>query len=82
MKRSKHSLSNYKLFTGDMGELIPIGLTEVLPGDTIQQATAMLLRVRPLVRPVMHPVKVRIHHWFVPPRDRDWETTCNYKNYV
>ncbi|AXH77388.1 MAG: major capsid protein [Microviridae sp.] len=68
MKRSKFSLSNYKLLTCDMGELVPIGLTEVLPGDTIQQATSALVRVSPLLAPVMHPVQVRIHHWFVPHR--------------
>lgn len=68
MKRSKFSLSNYKLLSGDMGELIPIGLTEVLPGDSIQQSTSALVRLAPLMAPVMHPVRVRIHHWFVPHR--------------
>jgi hypothetical protein len=67
-KRSKFSLSNYKLLTCNQGELVPIGLTEVLPGDTIQQVTNALVRVSPLVSPVMHPVHVRIHHWFVPHR--------------
>lgn len=68
MKRAKHSLSNYKLFTCDMGELVPCGITEVLPGDSIQQATSALVRAAPLLAPVMHPVQVRIHHWFVPHR--------------
>lgn len=68
MKRSKHSLSHYKLFTGDMGRLIPIGCYEVLPGDSIQQSSSVLLRVSPLLAPIMHPVQVRIHHWFVPHR--------------
>lgn len=68
MKRNKHSLSHYKLLSCDMGELVPIGLTEVLPGDTVQQATSLLLRVSPLLAPVMHPVHVRVHHWFVPHR--------------
>ncbi len=68
MKRSKFSLSNYKLLTCDMGELVPCGITEVLPGDTIQQATSVLLRVSPLLAPVMHPVNIRMHHWFVPHR--------------
>lgn len=68
MKRAKHSLSNYKLLTCDMGELVPIGLTEVLPGDSLQQATSALIRCSPLLAPVMHPVHVRIHHWFVPHR--------------
>lgn len=75
MKRSKFSLSNYKLLSCDMGELVPIGLTEVLPGDTIQQATSALVRLSPLLSPVMHPVHARIHHWFVPHRIvwDDWE---------
>lgn len=68
MKRNKFSLSNYKLFSSDMGELIPCGWYEVLPGDTIQQATNMLVRASPLLAPVMHPVHARIHHWFVPYR--------------
>lgn len=68
MKRSKFSLSHHKLLSCDMGELVPIGLTEVLPGDSIQQATSLLLRVSPLLAPVMHPVHARIHHWFVPHR--------------
>ena len=66
MKRYKHSLSHYKLFTCDMGELIPIALLEAMPGDTFQQSTSMLLRVQPMLAPLMHPVSVRIHHWFVP----------------
>lgn len=75
MKRSKFSLSHTKLLSCDQGELVPIGLTEVLPGDTIQQATSALVRVSPLLAPVMHPVHVRIHHWFVPHRLvwEDWE---------
>jgi len=75
MKRGKFSLSNYKLLSCDMGELIPCGMWEVLPGDTVQAATSALLRASPLLAPVMHPVDVRIHHWFVPHRLvwEDWE---------
>lgn len=68
MKRHKHSLSHYKLLSCDMGQLIPINCTEVLPGDTFQGHSSALIRVSPLVAPVMHPVHVRIHHWFVPYR--------------
>lgn len=68
MKRAKHSLSHYKLLTCDMGTLVPVGCYEVLPGDTVQQATSLLIRVSPMVAPVMHPVTVRVHHWFVPTR--------------
>lgn len=68
MKRSKFSLSNYKLFSCDLGELVPIGLLEVLPGDSIQQATFALVRASPLLAPVMHPVEIKIHHWYCPTR--------------
>ncbi|AKI26952.1 major capsid protein VP1 [Microviridae Fen7940_21] len=68
MKRSKFSLSHYKLLTCKMGQLVPVTWYEALPGDTIQQATSALIRCAPLVTPVMHPVSVRFHHWFVPNR--------------
>ncbi|MBA7641607.1 hypothetical protein ES703_49292 [subsurface metagenome] len=51
-----------------MGQLVPCGLTEVLPGDTFQHGTNALVRLSPLAAPVMHPVTVRIHHFFVPHR--------------
>jgi len=51
-----------------MGQLIPLAWYEALPGDTIQHATSALIRVAPLLAPVMHPVRVRMHHWFVPLR--------------
>lgn len=75
MKRSKFSLSNTKLLSLDMGQLVPIGLTEVLPGDSIQQATTCMVRFSPLLAPVMHPVHIQIAHWFVPHRLvwEEWE---------
>lgn len=75
MKRAKHSLSNYKLLSCDLGEIVPIGITEVLAGDSIQQSTNALVRAAPLLSPVMHPVNVSISHWFVPHRLvwEDWE---------
>lgn len=65
-KRNKFSLSHYRLFSAKMGYIVPIGLMEVLPGDTLQQSTSLFLRVSPLVTPVMHPVHVIIHHWYIP----------------
>jgi hypothetical protein len=68
MKRSKFSLSHYKMLTTDMGFLVPLTWYEILPGDTFQQSTSALIRVSPLMTPVMHPVRVRFHHWYVPLR--------------
>ena len=68
MKRSKHNLSHYHLTTFDMGQLIPVANVEILPGDSIQMATSALIRVTPQLKPLMHPVTVRIHHFFTPYR--------------
>lgn len=68
MKRSKFDLSYGRLATFDMGQLVPVGLTEVLPGDTMQHGTNALLRAAPLSTPPMHHVVCRIHHWYVPHR--------------
>ena len=68
MRRNKHNLSHYHLTTADMGQLIPVACFEALPGDTIQHHSNVLVRVSPLVAPVMHRVTARIHHFFVPNR--------------
>lgn len=75
MKRNKFSLSHYKLATMDMGWLYPISCYEVLPGDTVQQNCSALIRCTPLATPPMHPVTIKVHHWFVPNRLiwEDWE---------
>lgn len=67
-KRNKFSLSYYKLFTCKMGYILPIGLTEVIPGDTIRHATGLFMRLAPMLAPVMHPCNVTIHTWYVPHR--------------
>lgn len=72
MRRHRHYLSHYRLFTCNMGQVVPIGCTEVLPGDTFRHSTSMLARVAPMVAPVMHPVHLRVHHWYVPHR-LTWE---------
>lgn len=83
MKKFKHSLSNYRLLTTDMGKLVPIGLWEVLPTDEIQGKTNLLIRLSPMTAPVMHPVTAEVFNMFVPARlvwnkeldgSTDWET--------
>jgi hypothetical protein len=68
VKRYKHNLSHYKLLTGKMMQFLPVGCIEVLPGDTFQHQASVMLRVSPLAAPVMHPVHVRLHHFYVPNR--------------
>jgi len=75
MKRHKHGLSSTFLASMDLGEIIPINLVEILPGDTLQKATSALIRCSPLLAPVMHKVNVDIYDFFVPNRLvwDDWE---------
>lgn len=68
MKRYKHTLSHYRMVTANMGELFPVQCVPVLPGDTMQGSTSALIRVSPMNTPVMHPVNVRCHSFFVPNR--------------
>ena len=75
MKRNKFNMSNDHHLTGSMGYLIPINLQEVNPGDIVQGRSLALIRFNKVLRPVMTPCYVRIHHWFVPNRLvwTDWE---------
>lgn len=68
MKRSKFNLSHNVKLSANMGQIVPIMCEEVLPGDSFQHSTSMLLRCSPLLAPVMHMVDVQVHHWFVPNR--------------
>lgn len=81
MKRFKHNLSCTKLLSCDMGELVPIGLWEVLPGDTVQHATSLLIRLQPMFAPVMHPIQVRVHHFFVPNR-LTWPNPGGWEDFI
>ena len=67
-KRNKFSRSHYNLMTCNMGELIPVYWDEVLPGDVWQQRTSALIRLSAQVYPTMHPVRIRLHHWYIPTR--------------
>lgn len=68
MKRSKHNLSNYKILSCDAGYAVPVGLTEILPGDIVQHKIRGIVRSAPLIAPVMHQNDVRFHCFFVPNR--------------
>lgn len=67
-KRSMFDLGHERKFSMNMGQLIPILCEEVVPGDTFQMNTEVLMRLAPLVSPVMHRVNVYTHFFFVPNR--------------
>jgi hypothetical protein len=68
MRRHAHNLSHYRLTSFNMGELVPIACLEVLPGDSFRHSVEALIRVSPLVSPVMHPTTVSVQSFFIPNR--------------
>ncbi len=67
-KSNMFDLSHDRKMSLDMGTLTPILTQEVIPGDTFQINTHSLLRMAPLISPVMHHVDVYTHFFFVPNR--------------
>jgi len=51
-----------------MGQLVPIHVQEVIPGDKINMKSTQMIRFAPLVSPMMHKVDVYTHFFFVPNR--------------
>jgi len=67
-KRNKFDLSHEKKLTMHMGKLVPIMCQEVLPGDTFNCNTELLIRLTPLQTPAYVRVKAYTHFFFVPTR--------------
>lgn len=72
---SVFDLSYTKLFTCDMGQLIPVMVDEVVPGDIFKIGNQSVIRMQPLVAPVLHEINAYVHYFFVPYRLlwADWE---------
>jgi len=74
-KSNAFNLSHEKKFSMKMGDLVPILCEEIIPGDKWQCNTEVLMRLAPMVAPIMHRVNVFTHFFFVPNRLiwEDWE---------
>lgn len=66
--RNHFDLSHDRKFSLNMGELVPCFVQECLPGDSFQVTNEQLVRLQPLVSPMMHRVKVKTEYFFVPNR--------------
>ena len=58
-----------------MGELVPIYVDEVLPGDTKQMFNKKLIRMNTPVKPIMDNIYAQVYWFFVPNRTiyDNWE---------
>lgn len=67
-KKSKFDLSHERKLSFNMGELIPIMCEAVLPADRWRVKSEIMLRMAPLLAPIMHRVNIYTHFFFVPNR--------------
>ena len=68
LSRNMFDMSHEVKTSCDMGKLIPIFCEETLPGDKWNVNTNVLVRLSPLLAPVMHRIDVYTHFFFVPNR--------------
>ena len=67
-RKNKFDLSHEVKMTGSMGWLMPCYTQEVIPGDSYRLETKQLVRLSPLLAPVMHNIDFKIDYFFVPYR--------------
>lgn len=68
IKRSKINLSHEKKMSFNMGKLVPILVEECLPGDSFDISSETMIRLAPMLAPVMHRFNAYVHFFFVPNR--------------
>lgn len=67
-KYSAFDLSRDQKLTMKMGDLVPTYLEEVVPGDHFRVQTQVMMRLAPMLAPIMHRVDCYMHYFFVPAR--------------
>lgn len=67
-KMSGFDKSHERKMTFNMGELIPCYFDEIVPGDQFKVSTEMMIRLSPMISPIMHRVNAYVHYFFVPNR--------------
>lgn len=71
VKKPKHSyfdLSYDHKLSLKMGKLVPVHISEALPGDNYKMSSEAMFRMMPMIAPIMHKVDVYMHFFFVPNR--------------
>lgn len=75
VKKSHFNLSHDVKASFDLGNLVPVMCAEVLPGDTMKHRLDVMIKLSPLLTPLMHEVDVKAFSFFVPTRIlwNNWE---------
>lgn len=67
-KTSFFDLTHDVKMSGNFGKLMPCLTLEVLPGDRIELGVDLMVKMMPMLAPIMHRVNVYVHYFFVPNR--------------
>lgn len=68
ISRSIFNRDHKVIFSGNCGDVIPFYLDEILPGDSFKVKTAKVVRLQPLVTPMMDNVYLDTYYFFCPTR--------------
>nr|QJB19964.1 MAG: major capsid protein [Microvirus sp.] len=84
VNKSAFDLSHERKLSCKIGELVPVLVQEVLPGDKFSIDTQSMIRLAPLIAPLMHRLDAYIHFFYVPNRilfqDDGWEKLITGQN--
>lgn len=67
-RRNIFDLTHRVNTTCDMGQLIPVGIIDCIPGDTFDIKCELVVRFQPLVAPLLHQITATVHYFFCPYR--------------
>lgn len=78
IQRSKFERNSDVKFSFNIGDLVPFYVDEVLPGDTFSIDTSKVVRMQPLVAPIMDNIYLDIYWFFVSNRLvwNHWQNFC------
>lgn len=68
ISRSRFDRSSSVKTSFNVGSLVPFYVDEVLPGDTFKVKTSKVVRMQPLVAPIMDNIYLDTYYFFVPNR--------------
>ena len=68
IQRSLFNMNHSVKFTFNCGDVVPFELLEILPGDTFTVDTSKVVRMQPLVAPIMDDVYLDTYYFYVPTR--------------
>ncbi|WNK13226.1 MAG: major capsid protein [Microvirus sp.] len=68
MRKNKFDLSHEKKLSFNMGDLVPILVKEVIPGDSFRITPEIMGRIAPLLAPIYHRLRLKWEAFYVPER--------------